>query len=93
MFIWRFVGFVPKSVTRTRAPLTAAVSKASLGMKDVESNMMMMVMAGENSEIHVNKGLVQTSYGIYIYVYGPSISSTYPEGAIVYSKLNETVHL
>lgn len=66
MFIWRFVGFVPKSVTRTRAPLTTAVSKASLGMKDVVSNMMMKVTIGEKLRDTRQQRPVQKTYGIYM---------------------------
>jgi hypothetical protein len=69
MFIWRFVGFVPKSVTRTRAPLTAAVSKASLGMKDVENNMMIKAtVSGKLRDAHQQRISPEILWCIYVFI-------------------------
>ena len=67
IFIWRLVGFVPKSVTRTRAPLTATVSKASLEIKDVERNMMMKATVGEFGDTRQQKVSPEILWCIYIF--------------------------
>jgi hypothetical protein len=58
---------VPKSVTRTRAPLTAAVSKASLEIKDVERNMMSKDTVVKYLERRVSKMSIR-NLTVYIYL-------------------------